>query len=61
VLPGEGGSRSADLVRALTAAGWNGFLDVEIFSTPERFWSLSADDAARRAWAAIHTFAQTVP
>jgi sugar phosphate isomerase/epimerase len=60
VLPGEGGSRSADLVRALTDAGWSGFLDVEIFSTPDRFWSLSADDAARRAWAAIHTFAQTV-
>ena len=49
VLPGEGGSRSAGLVRALTAAGWDGFLDVEIFSTPDRFWALPVDEAARRA------------
>jgi sugar phosphate isomerase/epimerase len=53
VLPGEGGTRSADHLRALTEAGWEGFLDVEIFSTPERFWGLSADDAARRAYAAV--------
>jgi sugar phosphate isomerase/epimerase len=53
VLPGEGGSRSAERVRALVAGGWDGFLDVEIFSTPERFWSLSVDEAARRAHAAI--------
>jgi sugar phosphate isomerase/epimerase len=52
VLPGEGGRPSADIVRALLAAGWEGYLDVEIFSTPDRFWGLSADDAARRAYAA---------
>ncbi len=52
VLPGEGGSRSAELVAALAAAGWNGFLDVEIFSTPELFWALPLDEAARRAHAA---------
>jgi len=52
VLPGEGGSRSADLVRALSDAGWDGFLDVEIFSTPDRFWALPTDEAARRAYAA---------
>ena len=52
-LPGEGGSRSADLVRALTGAGWDGFLDVEIFSTPDRFWSLPAEEAARRAHTAV--------
>ena len=51
-LPGEAGSRSAELVRALVAAGWNSFLDVEIFSTPDHFWSLPVDEAARRAHAA---------
>jgi len=50
VLPGEGGSRSADLVRALTGAGWDGFLDTEIFSTPDLFWSLPVAEAARRAY-----------
>jgi sugar phosphate isomerase/epimerase len=61
VLPGEGGARSAELVRALVVAGWDGFLDVEIFSTPERFWGLPVDEAARRAHAAISGLAQTVP
>lgn len=49
VLPGEGGRQSAEIVRALREAGWDGFLDVEIFSTPDRFWGLPVDDAARRA------------
>lgn len=53
VLPGEGGARSAEIVRALRGAGWDGFLDVEIFSTPELFWRLPTDEAARRAYAAI--------
>jgi sugar phosphate isomerase/epimerase len=53
VLPGEGGARSAELVRALREAGWGGYLDVEIFSTPERFWGLPVDEAARRAHAAV--------
>lgn len=57
VLPGEGGTRSAELVRALVEAGWTGFLDVEIFSTPERFWALPADEAARRAHAAATSLA----
>ncbi len=61
VLPGEGGLHSAELVRALTAAGWDGFLDVEIFSTPDRFWALPADEAAQRAYAAASLLAQTVP
>lgn len=61
VLPGEGGTRSAGQVRALTDAGWDGYLDVEIFSTPDRFWGLSADEAARRAYAAAVAIAQTVP
>ena len=53
VLPGEGGTRSAEHVRALAAAGWDGFLDVEIFSTPEGFWGLPTEEAARRAYAAV--------
>ena len=61
VLPGEGGRRSAELVRALKRAGWEGFLDVEIFSTPDRFWALPVQDAAGRARAAIQALAQTVP
>jgi sugar phosphate isomerase/epimerase len=55
VLPGEGGSRSAEHVRALLDAGWDGFLDVEIFSTPDRFWGLPVDEAARRAYAAARS------
>ena len=52
VLPGEGGARSAEHVHALLEAGWDGFLDVEIFSTPDRFWALPVDEAAQRAYAA---------
>jgi sugar phosphate isomerase/epimerase len=62
VLPGEGGTRSAEHIRALREAGWEGFLDVEIFSTPERFWGLPCDEAARHAFtAASRLRAQTVP
>jgi sugar phosphate isomerase/epimerase len=52
VLPGEGGTRSAEHVHALLDAGWDGFLDAEIFSTPDRFWGLPVDEAARQAYAA---------
>jgi len=52
VLPGEGISRTRELVDALAAAGWDGALDVEIFSTPELFWGLPLEEAARRAYAA---------
>jgi sugar phosphate isomerase/epimerase len=62
VLPGEGGTRSAEHVRALVDAGWDGYLDVEIFSTPDRFWSLQVDEAAQRAYAAATALrAHTVP
>jgi sugar phosphate isomerase/epimerase len=61
VLPGEGGTRSAEHVEALRAAGWDGFLDVEIFSTPDGFWALPASEAARRAYAAAAALAHTVP
>ena len=53
VLPGEGISRTRELLDALAAAGWDGVLDVEIFSTPELFWSLPVAEAARQAYAAI--------
>jgi len=51
-LPGEAGPREQELVDALRAAGWEGSLDVEIFSTPDGFWGLPVDEAARRAHAA---------
>ena len=51
-LPGEGTGRTGELVAALRAAGWDGTLDVEIFSTPDGFWSLPVDEAAPRAYAA---------
>ena len=47
-LPGEGGLRSAEHIAALRRAGWDGYLDVEIFSTPDGFWALPVDEAARR-------------
>ena len=50
-LPARGG-RSAELIAALRDAGWDGTLDVEIFSTPDAFWALPADEAARQAYAA---------
>jgi sugar phosphate isomerase/epimerase len=52
VLPGEAGPRERELVRALQEGGWNGSLDVEIFSTPQGFWALPVAEAARRAHAA---------
>jgi sugar phosphate isomerase/epimerase len=56
-LPGvralpEPGGRSSEIVAALREAGWEGTLDVEIFSTPDAFWALDVDEAARRAYAA---------
>jgi hypothetical protein len=42
-------------VAALAAAGWDGHLDVEIFSTPEAFWGLPVEDASRQAYAAARS------
>jgi len=53
VLPGEGGAHAAAVLGALRDAGWSGSLDVEIFSTPDRFWGLPVDEAARRAHVAV--------
>ena len=44
-------TRSSSSPRS-SLAGWDGALDVEIFSTPELFWGLPVDEAARRAYAA---------
>jgi sugar phosphate isomerase/epimerase len=52
VLPGEGGTRARETVALLREAGWDGSVDVELFSDPERFWGLPVDEAARRAHAA---------
>ncbi len=52
-LPGQSGPRERELVDALRAGGWDGSLDVEIFSTPEDFWGLPVEEAARRAHAAV--------
>lgn len=52
VLPGEAGPRAQAFVDALHRAGWDGSIDVEIFSDPAHFWGLTVDDAARRAHAA---------
>ncbi|HEY7345128.1 MAG TPA: TIM barrel protein [Gaiella sp.] len=48
-LPSAGG-RSAELVAALLAAGWEGTLDVEVFSTPDAFWALPVNEAALQAY-----------
>ena len=53
MLPGEGISRTRELVAALALSGWDGALDVEIFSEPDRFWGLPVDEAARQAYAAL--------
>ena len=60
-LPGESGPRASAFLRALVDAGWDGFVDVEIFSTPTRFWGLGVEDAAARAYAAASALVQTVP
>ena len=52
VLPGEGVGRTREIVDALALSGWDGSLDVEIFSEPDRFWAHPVEDAARLAFAA---------
>lgn len=52
VLPGQGITPTREAVQALAAAGWHGSLDVEIFSTPDGFWGLPLEEAARQACAA---------
>jgi sugar phosphate isomerase/epimerase len=52
-LPGEVGQRAQQVAAALVATGWDGSLDVEIFSTQDRFWGLPVREAARQAHAAV--------
>ena len=52
VLPGEGVTHPERLVGLLRGAGFDGYLDIEIFSTPEEFWGLPVEEAAGRAAAA---------
>jgi sugar phosphate isomerase/epimerase len=55
-LPGEGSSRTVELVRVLRDAGWSGALDVEIFGdpdSPDSLWALEVEEAARRAREAV--------
>ena len=60
-LPGEGVSRTAELMGVLHEAGWRGGWDVEIFGDPscaDSLWALDADTAARRAYDAIARIAR---
>jgi len=52
VLPGEGVSHPELLLGLLRGAGFDGYVDIEIFSTPEAFWGLPVEEAAARAAAA---------
>jgi sugar phosphate isomerase/epimerase len=52
-LPGEGVSRTQQLVNVLADAGWSGSWDVEIFGAvddPGSLWALPVEEAARRAY-----------
>ncbi len=57
VLPGEGSADLPALLRALEAAGWDGFYDVEIFSDngafgdawPDSLWDVPPEELARQA------------
>jgi sugar phosphate isomerase/epimerase len=54
-LPGEGVSRTRELVAILAELGFRGSWDVEIFGDPERpdsIWALPLDEAVRRAYEA---------
>ena len=54
--PGEGVSRTAELMRVLRDAGWQGPGTSRSLATPDQpdsLWSLDVDEAARRAYAAI--------
>jgi sugar phosphate isomerase/epimerase len=55
VLPGEGVTHPERLVALLRAAGFDGYLDIEIFSTPEEFWGLPVEEAAALAAAAARS------
>ena len=53
LLPGEGVTNPQRVLELLRAASYDGYVDIEIFSTPDGFWGLPVDEAARRAFASI--------
>ena len=53
LLPGEGRTTPDRVLELVRATGFDGYADCEIFSTPDSFWGLPADEAARRAKAAL--------
>jgi sugar phosphate isomerase/epimerase len=53
LLPGEGRTSPHRVLELVRAAGFDGYVDCEIFSTPDAFWSLGPDEAARRAHGAL--------
>jgi acetyl-CoA acetyltransferase len=61
VLPGDGAADLPAILRALEAAGWDGFYDLEIFSDngafssayPDSLWDLEAAELARRGRSAF--------
>jgi len=55
VLPGEGMTRPEQLTALLSAGGFDGYADIESFSTPEEFGGLPVDEAARPAAAAARS------
>ena len=59
LLPGEGMTRPDRVLELVLATGFDGYVDVEIFSTPEAFWGLSPGEAARRAHGALTALLST--
>jgi sugar phosphate isomerase/epimerase len=53
LLPGEGMTRPDRVLELVLATGFDGYVDIEIFSTPEAFWGLTPGEAARRAHGAL--------
>jgi sugar phosphate isomerase/epimerase len=54
-LPHVNSGRTRGLIDAMRShpCCWTGSLDVEIFSTPDGFWALPPEEAARRAYASV--------
>jgi sugar phosphate isomerase/epimerase len=54
-LPDVNSGRTKGLIDVMRShpCCWNGSLDVEIFSTPDGFWALPPEEAARKAYASI--------
>jgi sugar phosphate isomerase/epimerase len=59
LLPGEGSTRPDRVLELVLATGFDGYVDCEIFSTPEAFWGLSTEEAARRAHGALRALTST--